>query len=171
MKKICPACGRETDKLYEGLCLECYIKYKKEKEEEKERVVHVCRYCGRVRYKNKWYDNFQIKENDKIRYVVCDLCKRKIKKYNLIIQIRNLDLEIINKIKEFVNKNNDLIKKIEENGEKSYDIYLYVGKNKIKNYYKFLKKYGSIKITRKLFKYDKRSGRKKYIVTLLVRAL
>jgi len=40
MKRICPSCGREVEKLYDGLCYECYMKINK-KEEKREKYIYV----------------------------------------------------------------------------------------------------------------------------------
>jgi hypothetical protein len=58
---------------------------------------------------------------------------------------------------------------VDEINEKAIDIYLYVGKNRVKSYYNILKKYGEVKLSKKLFGYDKEKGNRKYIVTILLR--
>jgi NMD protein affecting ribosome stability and mRNA decay len=84
MKRICPSCGREVEKLYDGLCYECYLKINK-KEEKKEKV-YICKYCGRIKYHNKWYNNLNI-DNFEYEYTVCPRCKGLIRKANLILYI------------------------------------------------------------------------------------
>ncbi|MGC9132893.1 MAG: NMD3-related protein [Nanopusillaceae archaeon] len=167
MKRICPSCGREVDKLYDGLCYNCYIKLKK-KEEKKIEKVYVCKICGRIKYHNRWYNKIDIKDFE-YEYTICPKCKRYYKKYNLIIQLRDIDRNIEDEIIKIIKENDDFFKKLEEIDEKNVDIYLYIGKNKIKKYIERLKKYGKIKVTKKLVGYDKSKGKKKYIITILVK--
>ena len=167
MKRICPSCGREIEKLYDGLCYECYLKINK-KEEEKKKKVYICKYCGRVKYHNKWYNNFNI-DNFEYEYTVCPRCKGLTRKANLILQIRGYNKIIEDEILKVAKKNKDIIKKVDEINEKDIDIYLYVGKNRVKSYYNVLKKYGKVKLSKKLVGYDKNKGNKKYIVTILLR--
>jgi len=166
MKRICPSCGREVEKLYDGLCYECYLKINKR--EEKKEKVYICKYCGRVKYHNKWYNNLDI-DNFEYEYTVCPRCKGLIRKANLILQIRGYNKNIEDEILKIAKKYKDIIKKVDEINEKDLDIYLYVGKNRVKIYYNILKKYGKVKISKKLVGYDKKSGNKKYIVTILLR--
>lgn len=165
MRRICPSCGREVNKLYDGLCYDCYLKIN-EKEEKIEKV-YICKICGRIKYRNKWYNSLNI-ENIEYEYTICPKCKRYYKKYNLIIQVRNIE-NIENDIIKVIKENDDFVKKVEDIDEKNFDIYLYTWKNKIRRYIKILKKYGKVSITRKLVGYDKNKGKKKYIVTILVK--
>ena len=165
MKRICPSCGREVDKLYDGLCYDCYLKINKK--EEKIEKIYICKICGRIKYHNKWYNNLDI-ENVEYGYTICPKCKRYYKKYNLIIQIRNIE-DIEKDIIKVIKENDDFVKKVEDIDKKNFDIYLYTWKNKIRKYIKILKKYGKVLVTRKLVGYDKNKGKKKYIVTILVK--
>ncbi|BFI73370.1 hypothetical protein YN1_3570 [Nanoarchaeota archaeon] len=168
MKRICPSCGKEVNKLYDGLCYDCYIKINKK--EEKIEKIYLCKICGRIKYHNKWYNNLNL-EKIEYEYTICPKCKRYYRKYNLIIQIRNMDEEIENDIIKIIKKNDDFVKKVENIDNKNFDIYLIVGKNKIKRYIEILKKYGEINISKKLVGYDKNKGKRRYIVTILIRGL
>ena len=120
MKRICPSCGREVEKLYDGLCYECYLKINK-KEEKKEKV-YICKYCGRIKYHNKWYNNLDI-DNFEYEYTVCPRCKGLNRKANLILQIRGYNKNIEDEILKIAKKNKDIIKKVDEINEKDIDIY------------------------------------------------
>ncbi len=168
MKRICPKCGKETEKLYNGLCYVCY-KESTVNFEIKKKKIYICRHCKRVKIDNKWYDNFDINENYDIKYITCNTCKKFVSKgHNIILQIREIkDKEIINRIISFINNNKDAIKKTETNDEK-VDFYIKTNDKNIKNYIKFLKNFGKLKITRKLKGYDKQKSKKKYIITILL---
>ncbi|MGB9709809.1 MAG: NMD3-related protein [Infirmifilum sp.] len=63
---ICPACGRETDKLVEGLCEDCYRKEHPLLELKSDHVeLHVCRICGSLSIrKDKWLSSREDLEED-----------------------------------------------------------------------------------------------------------
>ncbi|BBL45204.1 hypothetical protein MJ1_0024 [Nanobdella aerobiophila] len=163
MKRTCPSCGREVNKLYNGLCYKCYKKTKSPIEEIKK--VYICRYCSRIRYKNKWVDSVNGKYIAK--YIICNNCKGYIKKYNLILQFRNIDITIKDLLSNLIKNNKDIVKKIDYKDDNNFDIYLYVKKGALNKYIRLLKAYGKIKITRKLYGYNKNNGRKVYITTIL----
>ena len=51
---FCVECGRKTDKLYNGLCIDCYLKNKKFFKFPKKIIVKKCKNCGAYRIGNEW---------------------------------------------------------------------------------------------------------------------
>jgi len=171
-KRICARCGRETDVLYENLCIDCYREiYKKEVYIEK---IKICKYCGSVFYKNKKVDYEKIKDlisdKTKIEDIVCNECKNKLnKKYNTIVQIRNLEEKEIESIINILNKIG-YIKNVENLSENSVNVYILISKSKLlKKYLNNFKKNGfTVKISRKLKKFDKQHSKSIYELTILL---
>ncbi len=62
LRIFCPKCGKNTDKLIESLCRECYIKSKKLVEINAPLRLELCR-CGRVNRKNRWILKESLKES------------------------------------------------------------------------------------------------------------
>ena len=56
MKKFCPNCGRETEKLYNSLCIHCCTEKFRGKKYIKKRNISFCN-CGAVGLNNKWEKN------------------------------------------------------------------------------------------------------------------
>ncbi|MCD6477812.1 MAG: 60S ribosomal export protein NMD3 [Candidatus Aenigmarchaeota archaeon] len=54
MKYICPKCGRKTNKLYDGLCKDCFLEEKNLFSIPKRIEVKVCKSCGRVKLGGRW---------------------------------------------------------------------------------------------------------------------
>jgi NMD protein affecting ribosome stability and mRNA decay len=173
-KRRCAYCGKETDELIDNLCRECYEKLRLNQKEEYIRKIKICRICGSIYYKNKKVDYEKIKDliNDKtkIEYFICDECKKRIsKKYNLIIQIRNLDKKMFDEVMKILEKNKDYIKKIEDISDNAIDIYVYARRDINKSYIKYFKKMKlNIKVTKKIVGYDRQHNKKKYILTILL---
>lgn len=53
---FCVECGKEPDRLYEGLCRDCFIDKKMEVEIESPIEIEVCGHCGSVKRENKWIE-------------------------------------------------------------------------------------------------------------------
>ncbi len=73
MAKICPVCGRPTDRLIEGLCEECFRKSNplvKDLPKIDRLTFRVCVVCGSVLYKGRW-----TRRLDVIRRHISDLVK------------------------------------------------------------------------------------------------
>jgi nonsense-mediated mRNA decay protein 3 len=45
--KFCPKCGKEADRLFEGTCVDCFMKRKVAIKVPEEIAIKVCKYCGR----------------------------------------------------------------------------------------------------------------------------
>lgn len=173
-KRYCINCGKETEKLIDNLCENCYKKLKKSKKTIKR--IKICKKCGKLFYKNKEISEeklYEISKEGEIKkeYFLCEKCKKIYsKKYNTIIQIRNLIDNRLDILLNFLNKENIPIKKIEQINENSLDIYVLLERISLKKCIKFFKKNNfNIKITRKLKTYDAQHSRKVYILTILVR--
>ncbi|MFO7793079.1 MAG: NMD3-related protein [Candidatus Saliniplasma sp.] len=54
---FCVECGDEPDRLYDGLCAECYKKSKLKVEIDSKIEIDICAVCGSVRKKNRWIEN------------------------------------------------------------------------------------------------------------------
>jgi nonsense-mediated mRNA decay protein 3 len=50
--KFCPKCGREADRLFDGMCLDCFFEKKGVAKIPAEIVVNRCKYCGRYFARN-----------------------------------------------------------------------------------------------------------------------
>jgi len=171
-KRICARCGRETDILIENLCVDCYREI--HKEETYLKKVKVCKYCGSYFYKNKKIDYEKIKdllsEKTKVEYIVCNECKNKLnRKYNTIIQIRDLEK---NEIEDIINTLNKIgyIKNIENISDNSINVYVLISKSKsLKKFLNYFKKKGfTIKISRKLKRFDRQHTKPIYELTVLL---
>jgi len=57
MRKFCPRCGKETDKLYDGLCLDCYI----ETHNLVPKIIRIkrCSSCGRYFVRGKYFQRIE----------------------------------------------------------------------------------------------------------------
>jgi len=54
-KIFCVNCGKETDNLIEGLCLDCYSRKGGFASIKKRRLkIEVCSTCGSIKYKGRW---------------------------------------------------------------------------------------------------------------------
>ncbi len=51
---ICVECGKKTEKLYEGLCLDCYLESKRFFHFPSRIIVKVCRNCGAYKIDGEW---------------------------------------------------------------------------------------------------------------------
>ncbi len=111
-RKFCFLCGKETEKLIEGYCEECYNKKFSLIELPKEISVKICRKCFKIEEKNKWkkisIEDF-VKEKIKI---LGKNVKLNIKKENDFLSISAIGkLEKSRKIKK---ENYKIILKIEK---------------------------------------------------------
>lgn len=57
MQKICPRCGKATDKFYDGLCLKCYVETRKIIPESVE--IKQCRECKKCFFRNKGFEQIE----------------------------------------------------------------------------------------------------------------
>lgn len=51
---FCVECGKETDKLHDGLCINCYLKKEEFFSPPKKLDVFVCKNCGALKLNKKW---------------------------------------------------------------------------------------------------------------------
>lgn len=102
MKKFCPNCGRETERLVEGLCKECFYKRKKPAGIPDRIDVEMCS-CGKIRYKGKW-------TKAGIKKIIRDKFKGNEKEMELKKTNNHFKADI--KIKNFFGENKDLQKEI-----------------------------------------------------------
>ena len=58
-KKFCPKCGKETDELYGGVCLECFLNDMKVDWLPEYLVVDVCKHCGYYYHGKERFKNVQ----------------------------------------------------------------------------------------------------------------
>ncbi|MEM0379211.1 MAG: NMD3-related protein [Nanopusillaceae archaeon] len=168
-KRFCANCGRETEKLIENLCESCYNKIKNGK--KLVRKVKICKYCGKYFYKNKIIKKEELKNLEiEKEYFICESCKKIYsKKYNTIIQLRKFLENEITIFLEFLNKENIIIKKYNQINNDSLDLYVFLERNILKKFIKFLKRNKfNVKITKKLKTYDAQHGKKIYILTLRI---
>lgn len=168
-KRFCANCGKEAEKLIENLCESCYNNLKNIKKPI--RKIKVCKYCKKIFYKNKIIkkeklNGFEIKEY----YFICENCKKMhSKRYNTIIQIRNLSEKEITMFLEFFNKENIVIKKYDKLNDTSLDLYVFLERKMLKRLIKFIKRGNfNIKLSRKLKAYDAQHSKKIYTLTLLI---
>jgi NMD protein affecting ribosome stability and mRNA decay len=178
-KMICPRCGMNVDKLYENLCLSCYL----ERLEVQEIFVRKCKICGKYFvskksfesinealefYKKKflskkWGELIAVLPPEKIKIIekefVCKKCEKKVtKKVEAIVQLRGEDVEEI--VKEFEVLGTNVKEGIDLNFSSKKDAYEFV--NKLRKKYKLL-----IKISKKLV--GMKGGKRVYKDTIVVR--
>jgi len=98
--KFCFLCGKETEKLIEGYCEECYNKEFKLIEVPKKISFIICNKCDRIKYKNKWKDT-EIDEllKDKIK-ILGENVGIKIEKNDILCIIAKGSLKGSKKLKE-----------------------------------------------------------------------
>jgi NMD protein affecting ribosome stability and mRNA decay len=176
---ICPRCGRDVDRFYNNLCLDCYI----ERLEIQKIRIRRCKVCGRYFVSDKSFENeeeaieFYIKKflskklgevakvlsSSKIEILekefVCNYCKKFVsRKIEAILQLRGENVgEIVEKY--------GLIGKLVRGGfdiNFSFKRYAYELINKLRKKYNL-----SMKVSRKLI--GLREGKKVYRDTILVR--
>jgi len=89
-KLICPVCGRETIKLYGGMCKDCYLKEHRLLDEAPVIRVSICKYCGSLEFNGKWY--FQSKDVPQVLIrLISGFFKRKRRKLRILeLKIDNL---------------------------------------------------------------------------------
>lgn len=54
---FCVECGDEPERLFDGLCAECYKKTKMKVDIDENLELEICAVCGSVRKKNSWIEN------------------------------------------------------------------------------------------------------------------
>jgi len=176
---ICPRCGRNVDKLYDNLCLDCYI------DTLDIQKIHIrrCKVCGRYFVSNRSFENreeavefykkkflskklgeiVKLLPSNKIevfeKEFVCNECRKFVsRKIEAILQLRGENVE------EIVEKY-DLIGKPVRGG---FDINFSLKRYAYELINKLRKKYNlSMKVSRKLM--GLREGKKVYRDTILVR--
>ncbi|MDT7858936.1 MAG: NMD3-related protein [Candidatus Aenigmarchaeota archaeon] len=176
---ICPRCGRNVDKFYDNLCLECFI----DRLEIQKINIRRCKVCGRYFVSNKSFDSrenaidFYVKKflskkhgeivnllpTNKIeifeKQFFCSYCKKFVsRKIEAILQLRGKNVEYI--VEKY-----GLVGKPVRGGfdiNFSFKRYAYELINKLRKKYKL-----SMKVSRKLM--GLREGKKVYRDTILVR--
>ena len=176
---MCPRCGKNVEKLYDNICLDCYL----EKLEVQEIRIRRCKVCGRYFVSNKAFDNkeeaisfyikkFSSKRLDELAFLlprskieveekefVCNYCRKFVsRKIEAILQLRGENIE------EIVEKYG-LIGKTVKGGfdvNFSFKRYAYELINKLRKEYDI-----SMKVSRKLI--GMKQGKKVYRDTILVR--
>ncbi len=174
MKKFCPLCGKETDRLIDKLCDECHSK-KPVRKETKKKKVYFCVRCERIKQGNVWVHK-PVEENMLVVKDVCQACSRiSGMYYEAIIQIRGNKKE---KVKSFVEKKiNELSKKdelsfISKIEEKKKGLDIYVGSKKAaKSILKEAKKLYNLETKESYTLIGERKGKKLYRVTILLRLI
>lgn len=54
LKKICPKCGKETEKFYGGVCKDCYVKETFENKIKRNKIIlYRCKICGKFSFNKK----------------------------------------------------------------------------------------------------------------------
>jgi NMD protein affecting ribosome stability and mRNA decay len=176
---ICPRCGKDVDRFYNNLCLDCYI----ERLEIQKIRIRKCRGCGKYFVSNKSFENreeaielyirkFLSKKLGKIAKLLpgnkieiveleftCSYCKRLMsRKIEAILQLRGENVE-------------EIVEKYGLNGKPvkggfdinfSFKRYAYELINNLRKKYNLC-----TKISRKLIRL--REGKKVYRDTILVR--
>lgn len=193
----CLKCGKETDKLIDGLCVDCYLKYNPPK--VKVSNIVKCIYCGRVRVGKAWkkvenYNRFvKVKPPYKlveakedyllldlegeliqynlrlpINYGTCPDCGRaKSQYYESILQIRGERAKKI--VPKLIEQYNIVTTKIEEkNG--GLDLYI-TDYKKAELLAKKLKELvgGSVDKSFQLYSGDRQTSRDKYRTAIIFR--
>ena len=176
---MCPRCGKNVERMYENLCLQCYI----ERLPVQEVVVRRCKVCNRYFVSKKVFDDledaksFYVKEflskkfgeiaelfpKDKMKLfekeIVCEECKKFFsRKVEVIIQLRG------KLSKEIVKKYNLSVEEVKG----GFDVKFYDKRFAYELINKLKKKYNlSIKISKKLV--GLKEGKRVYRDTILVR--
>jgi len=176
---ICPRCGRNVDKLYDNLCLDCYI----EKLEIQKIRIRRCKVCGRYFVSNKSFDN----REDAIRFYIKKFLSKKLGE--IVNALPNNKIEVVEKefvcndCRKFVSRKIEAILQLRgENVEEIAEKYELIGKPvrggfdinfSLKKYAyelinKLRKKYNlSMRVSRKLM--GLKEGKRVYRDTILVR--
>jgi len=176
---ICPRCGKNVDKLYDNLCLDCYL----EKIDVQKVRIRKCKVCGRYSVSNRSFDNkeeamsFYIKKflskrlgeiatllpRSKIgveeKEFVCNDCRKFVsRKIEAILQLRGENVE------EIVKKYGLIGKTVRGGFDVNFSLkrYAYELINNIRKKYSL-----SMKVSRKLM--GMKQGKKVYRDTILVR--
>ena len=176
---MCPRCGRNVDRLYENLCLDCYV----ERIGTQEIRMRRCKVCGKYFVSSKVFENkeeatsFYIKKflskklgeiveflpAEKMKIIekgfICNYCKKFVsRKIEAIVQLRGENLEEI--IKGY-----GLIGKSVRGG---FDVNFSLKRYAYELINSLGKKYNlSIKVSRKLI--GTKQGKRVYRDTILVR--
>ena len=104
MKKICPRCGRETEKFYDGLCLKCYLETKRIL--PKTIDIKKCSVCGNYFVGKKSFRSLE----SAVGFVLSKVFKRyefedigfRVVGNEVIVRIDNYEIKTNLKIKKFV---------------------------------------------------------------------
>ncbi len=176
-KKFCFLCGKETEKLINGYCEDCYSK--KFPLEKKKLVLKICKICGKMNYRNKWTKDIgNIRENVKMGKIdltfentQCPDCSRKFGGYyEAILQLRGeFPEDILDFIDKVVSKHSDRtgayfrIEKIKEG------INLYIGSKSIANKLAKILKDMKFEIKKSYKLVTKRDGKEIYRTVIVAR--
>jgi len=176
---MCPRCGKNVEKLYDNLCLDCYL----EKLEVQEIRIRRCEVCGRYFVSNKAFDN----KEEAISFYIKKFLSKRLGEITFLLPSNKIEVEekefICNDCRKFVSRKIEAILQLRgENVEEIVEKYGLVGKTvrggfdvnfSLKRYaYELInnlrRKYNlSIKVSRKLI--GMKQGKKVYRDTILVR--
>src|SRR5436309_16059859 len=92
MRKFCPKCGKATEKFYDNLCADCYLKTKTNESINPSKITFAtCKVCGKLYYKEK---NFETLEKIVEEFLKNELSKKNIKNINYRIHDGKVEVSI-----------------------------------------------------------------------------
>jgi len=176
---ICPRCGRNVDKLYDNLCLDCYI----DRLEVQKIHIRRCKVCMRYFVSSKSYDD----REEAIEFYIRKFLSKKLGEIVKVLPASKIEVVekefTCNDCRKFVSRKIEAILQLRgENVDEIVEKYGLIGKPvrggldvnfSLKRYAyelinKLRKKYNlSMKVSRKLM--GLREGKKVYRDTILVR--
>lgn len=56
LKKFCPRCGKDSEKLFEGFCEQCFFEKKQPYFFPEKISIEKCGRCAKIRFKGKWFE-------------------------------------------------------------------------------------------------------------------
>ena len=105
VNRFCFVCGKQTDKLKDGYCEECFPE--KKRKERKKKVYSICYKCGYVKLGREWKK--RVPFGIKTKKTVCPVCSRKHGDYyEAILQIRG---EFSDRHIDFIERNLHVLEK------------------------------------------------------------
>jgi len=176
---MCPRCGKNVDKFYDNLCLECYL----EKLDVQKIRIRKCKVCGRYFVSNRSFDN----REDAINFYIKKFLSKRFGEIVSVLPSNKIEVVekefICNECRKFVSRKIEAILQLRgESVEEIVENYGLIGKTvrggfdvkfSLKRYaYELInslrKKYNlSMKVSRKLM--GMKQGKKVYRDTILVR--